>query len=98
MDCSFEHLDIDDDMQNDNIFNKENNDPVIFKLQNLKVYRKKEKLLGTKWFKSIYEALKVKTNQHWCKKCEITGYYQKNYRVIYFFIIISFKLYIRIIR
>ena len=88
MDYSPKHLDIDDNMQDDNIFDKENNDPVIFKLQNLKVYRKKGKLSDTKWFKLIHEASKVKTNQCWYKKCRITGHYQKNCRVVYFFIII----------
>ena len=73
-------------MQDDDISNKENNDPEIFKLQNPKIYRRKGRPLDTKRFKSIYEVSKVKTNQCWCKKCEIIDHYQKNYRVVYFFI------------
>ena len=68
------------------ISNKENNDPEIFKLQNPKIYRKKRRPPGTKRFKSIHEASKVKTNQRRCKKCGIIGHYQKNCRVVYFFI------------
>ena len=63
IDCSPKYLDIDDDMQDDNIFDKKNNDSKIFKLQNPKIYRRKGRPSGTKRFKSIHEASKVKTNQ-----------------------------------
>ncbi len=62
MDCNHKYLDINDDMQDDNISDKNNNNLIIFKLQNLKVYRKKKRSLGTKQFKLIHEASKVKTN------------------------------------
>jgi len=75
IDCSPEYLDIDNDMQDDDISDKENNDPKIFKLQNSKIYRRKRRPPGIKWFKSTYEILKVKTNQRWCKKCGIIGHY-----------------------
>ena len=73
---------------------KKNNNSKIFKLQNPKIYRRKERPPGTKRFKLIHEASKVKTNQRQYKKCEIIGHYQKNCRVIYFFIqfLLSFIL------
>ena len=42
---------------------KKNNNSKIFKLQNPKIYRRKERPPGTKRFKLIHEASKVKTNQ-----------------------------------
>ena len=48
IDCSPEYLDIDDDIQNNDISDKENNDPEIFKLQNPKIHRRKERPFGTK--------------------------------------------------
>ena len=48
IDCSPEYLDIDDNMQDDDISDKENNDPEIFKLQNPKIHRRKGRPPGTK--------------------------------------------------
>ncbi|RGB32222.1 hypothetical protein C1646_743972 [Rhizophagus diaphanus] len=63
----------------DEISDKENVDPLMPTLRNLKKRCGKGRPLGTKRFKSSTEAPKPKSrNQRHCRKCGKVGHYQKN--------------------
>ncbi|CAI2190182.1 4218_t:CDS:2, partial [Funneliformis geosporum] len=65
-------------MEQDDLNDKENVDPTLPPLQNPKIHHTKGRPVDTKRFKSMHEVSKIKTNQRKCKKCEDVGHYQKN--------------------